>query len=192
MEEIQDDVLLDLINSNDENAYMYIINKYTPSMKLLIKKEINSAKKIGLEYDDLMQEAILGLTKAINTYDREKDNKFSTYAEIVIKRHIKNHIKKFDNNNNLILNESVYFNDELKKDLEQIDNAKRPDDSLNGEALNNEIINVLSDQECKVYELKKENKTNKEIANILNQDDKNIENTITRIHLKVKNILEKL
>ena len=190
MEEIQDDVLLDLINSNDEHAYNYIVKKYMPLIKMYVKKEMNVGGKIGLDYNDLMQEGMLGLTSAIKTYDKEKDNKFSTFAELVIKRQIRNYIKSMDNNNNLSLNESVSLDDETKEEYikKLADYKGYPGEKIECDELDKDIKNKLSIQECKVYELKKENKTNKEIAVILNKSDKIIENTVSRINNKIKNM----
>lgn len=190
MEEIQDDVLLDLINSNDEYAFNYIIKKYTPIIKMYVKKEIGGASKLGLEYNDLMQEGLLGLTNAINLYNKEKDNKFSTFAEIVIKRQIKNYIKAMNSNNNLVLNESLSISDELNDNYIKkfSDYSDIPGKDMISKEIDEDIKKKLNTQEYKVYELKKETKSNREIAIILNRDDKTIENTITRINAKIKNM----
>ena len=86
--ELNDYELLDLILENNEQAKELLIKKYMPIVKHIAIKNYKNNKNQGLELDDLIQEGIYAIFKAIETYKINKNIKFCTYVTACIKRNI--------------------------------------------------------------------------------------------------------
>ena len=79
---LSDEELLSLINSDNKDALNYLINKY----KELVYMKVSKYFIIGAEKDDLFQEGMIGLFKAIKSYKEDKHNSFKTFANMCIER----------------------------------------------------------------------------------------------------------
>ena len=88
--EITDSELIQKINDNNEDAKDYLYERYSN----LIHKEVNRVRKLGkdkgIEYSDLLQEAMLAFSEAINRYDDTNNVKFITFATLCIRRKLIN------------------------------------------------------------------------------------------------------
>lgn len=128
---ISDSELVYLINENNGDAKDYLYDKYSP----LIHKEINKVKKtayaLGIDMADLSQEAMLGFSTAINSYNETEDVKFITFATICIRRKLLNYIEKHSTNKNRTFNASLAL------------------DSSMGDA-DSTLLNFLKDSEGKI------------------------------------------
>lgn len=100
-----------MISESDDEARSIIFKKYTPIIKSLASKYLFSVKNKGIDFDDLFQEGIIALNKAISTYSEENGVLFYTYASVCIERHLITFCKRTDNKKNYALNNS-YFDDE--------------------------------------------------------------------------------
>ena len=180
-----------MIINEQEDKLKLLIKENEILLKSIVKKYLNYANSLGTDENDLMQEAIIGLNKAMQNYEESSKASFKTYASLLIERQIKDFLKINDKNGNLMLNEAISLDENLNEDnLNLYDIVKSSsylplEDALANE-LDIEIKNILTTFELKVYELKKEGKSNKTISQILNVDTKSIENTIQRIKAKVK------
>jgi RNA polymerase sigma factor (sigma-70 family) len=97
--------------SEDPVAKEDLVRKYLPMVKHIVKKNINSAPG---EYEDLLQEGVIGLLKAINKYNHELYSiKFSTFAYICILRKIYNARRQIWNTGNRLTQEATSFYQEL-------------------------------------------------------------------------------
>ena len=177
-----DDRLKALIKEND-----VLINS-------LVKKYISYANSLGVDSNDLKQEAIIGLNKAMIKYEEENAASFKTFASLLIERQIKDYLKINDKNGNIMLNEALSLDESITEDegslydVVSTSNYLPLEDVLASE-LDEEIKKTLTDFELKVYEFKKEGKSNSTIAKILNVDTKSIENTLHRVKNKVKKLI---
>ena len=97
------------VRENDEIAYNLLIKKYSNLVSMLAKKYLRLYKNIGLEYDDLFQEGMLGIIKALNDYDT-RSTIFYTYASLCAKREMDKLIKTQTRKKRMILNECVSIN----------------------------------------------------------------------------------
>ena len=78
-----DEELIDMIRHNtDEGAVDYLINKYTG----MVKKESRALYLIGGEREDLIQEGMIGLYKAVRDYSADKGTSFFTFANMCVRR----------------------------------------------------------------------------------------------------------
>ena len=75
-----DEEVIKKIKSGDEQALAYLLDKY----KELVNMKVSKYFMIGAEKDDIIQEGMIGLFKAIKTYDASKNNTFKTFANICI------------------------------------------------------------------------------------------------------------
>ena len=179
-----------MIKENSEDAKDELYKKYSA----LIHKEINRFKpkalSLGIEYSDLMQEALLGFTSAVNTYDDKNDVKFITYATTCIRRKLLNYLEKHSTIKSQTMNNALSLDDEnsllrFVKDS----NEKEPLNSIiyteKIEELN-EKISDLSDTERAILEYAIQGLKAEESANEMKLPIKQVYNTLYRTRKKIK------
>ena len=169
-------------------------------------KEVVRAKAglyfmLGAEKDDLIQEGMIGLVKAYNTYDASKGASFSTFAELCIKRQLINAVKASARKKNAPLNLSVSFDTPVgtEEDSPTIGEvlAAGYDSDPEDQVIFKELMELLVDPEKSffsvleqsVLELLLQGKNYIEIADILGKTPKQIDNAIQRIRKKIKSLL---
>ncbi len=187
--------LLDHIHSCNEDANEIMIYKYRPLTVNLAKKLIKYCNG-GIDLNDLIQEGLIGLNEAVNSFREDKETNFGTYAKLCIERRMYSLVKSTRTYKNKILNESISLEDEDENNIDRflVDNTTNPSEMVEEndyqEKVLNELNNQLTDLEKQVFELKKNDFNYKEIAEILDKDPKVIDNTIQRIKTKLKKILK--
>lgn len=197
-DDINDYEVLSLVADN-EDATELLFEKYKPLIISLAKKTYGLAQNSGFDLNDMIQEAMIGFSTAINTFDESKDATFFTYAKTCIERRLYSLVKSASRHKNLLLNES-YSVETLATDARSLENILE-DTNSNPESklienettreLTKNIQKTLTNLESAVFELKISGFTYKEIAEILGKDSKSIDNAISRIKLKVQKYLEK-
>ena len=80
--QMTDEILIQNINSNDSKALQYLIKKYTD----IVNMKANKFFMVGAEKEDIVQEGMIGLYKAVKSYDIEKQNSFKTFANMCVER----------------------------------------------------------------------------------------------------------
>ena len=189
--------LISYIAEGNEEANEILINKYQPLIKSLAGKMIQWCDGTGLEIGDLIQEGLLGLTIAIETYRDNKQASFSTHAKICVERKMLDLVKKSRTLKNKILNDSISI-DEEESGLANFvlkDNYQNPEEIIvaldTEEHLITQIKHQLTEKEDQVFQLMLAHFNYHEIANILDCDPKSVDNTIQRIRAKVRKELKK-
>lgn len=187
--------LLNYIAEGNEDANNIIIKKYEPLINKIATKMFPYCKNNGLDKNDLIQEGMIGLNHAIDRYQEMKDTLFYTYAKKCIERKIISVVISSNRNKNKILNESISYDDEENLILKFIkDTNPNPEeiiiDSEKEKNLLLKIKNNLTDLEEQVFELFIAGFNYKEIAEILDKDQKSIDNAIQRLKNKIKKIKE--
>ena len=186
--------LLDYIYSCNEDANEILLYKYRPLIVSIAKKMLKYCNG-GVDLNDLVQEGMLGLNDAINSFRDDKETNFGTYARLCIERRIYSLAKSTRTYKNKILNESISIedDDDLTIDRFLMDNSSNPDSMISENDFQNDIItkleSQLTDLEKRVLELKKNDFNYKEIADILEKEPKAIDNALQRIKNKLKNIM---
>ena len=97
-----------MIKENDEDSRNLLIKKYKPIINKISNKYISSVKTFGIELDDLVQEGMIALNKAINTFNVENSVLFYTYASICIERQIITYCARANSKKNYCLNHSYF------------------------------------------------------------------------------------
>ncbi len=186
-----DNELLFLISENNEQAFEMLIEKYDHVVQNIVNKYKAKASSIGLDIKDLKQEGLIGLTTAVKTFRDAKEASFKTYANILIERQILDLIKSHDRLKYRLLNNAISLDtfsvEEQQSLYEKVErNDVTPEIKLIDLESRKEIVKLLTPFELKVYELKLDGKSNKEISSILDKNSRSIENTIQRIKTKLK------
>lgn len=188
--------LISLAQEQNEDAIEILYQKYQPIISKKSKKFYNLLKGKGIELCDLIQECYIALDYAIKTFNQDKDNMFYTYLNTCLDRQLIDQYRKNLNLKNKLLNESLpletSIEEENNNDLLNVieDNTNNPEIELftveEYISLQNKIIDKLTPLEECVFLLKIQNFDYKEIANILDKDNKSIDNAIQRIKIKIR------
>lgn len=199
--EYNDYELIYLIREGNEEANDILYKKYRPVIELKAKKYYRSAKNKGLDYNDLVQEGMIGLSEALRDFNNYKDVKLSTFASLCIERQISTAITKAGRKKHMVLNESISYDfvsdDNHKPLLEYLIEEKEGNpleyfvDKEGKKETFEKIRNELTDFEYQVLELKINNFNYNEIAVILDKAPKSIDNALQRIKRKARKILNK-
>jgi len=189
-----DEELVYLACQGDLLAEEYLINKY----KKLVKIKARSYFLIGADTEDIIQEGMVGLYKAVRNYQFKKLSSFKAFAELCITRQIITAIKSATRqkhiplNSYISLNKPIYDEDSDRTLLDIVDNIciNDPQDLfLNNEKLDNlkvRIKKILSDLERDVLESYLDAKSYQEIAVDLGRHVKSIDNALQRIKRKLE------
>lgn len=185
--EYNDYELVSLAQEGNEDAVNILYKKYRP---IIIKKSKNSIINVthhGIEINDIMQEAFIGFDEAIKNFSQDSDASFYTFALLCIDRKIYNYLRKVSGGRDKILNEAVNIDDNLDRIISSTEDIELSFISQNDEyTMIDDIRNLLTVFERKVFDMKIDGYSFEEIANTLNKDLKAIYNTFHRIKTKIK------
>lgn len=194
--EYNDNELLYYVYENNEEAVEIVYKKYEPLIYNLAHRMINYCKNSGIEINDLIQEGMLGLSKAMEQYKDSKDASFYTFAKTCIERKMISATVAAKRQKHKILNDSLSI-ETTDDDGNMIYESLLSDEKTNPEQMmldleqeQNLLKNakeVLTTFELQVFELKMNGFNYKEISEILDRDIKSIDNALQRIKNKLKN-----
>lgn len=198
---LTDEQIVTEIKQGDEYALSYLLEKY----KELVNMKVGKYFMVGAEKEDIMQEGMIGLYKAIKNFDTKKQNSFKTFANLCIERQLitaiktSNRQKHMPLNSYLSLNMAAYDNNE-DDSVELIDtfNSNTIEDPLETvmkkeyyEQIHNNIEKSLSKFEKQVLDRFMQGESYNVIAKRLDSPVKSVDNAIQRIRKKaVKNMFK--
>jgi RNA polymerase sigma factor (sigma-70 family) len=108
--EINDDELIYMIRENDEESINLIFNKYKPIINKVCSTYYDFAKRHGVEYSDLVQEANISLYKAYSNYDSYSNNTFYTFFLRCLNNHLNSYCRDISVKKHSSLNDSISIN----------------------------------------------------------------------------------
>ena len=197
-----DNEIVFLIREGNQSAMDYLLEKY----KYLVRNEAKALFLIGGDRDDLIQEGMIGLYKAIRDFQSDKDNSFFNFADLCISRQIYSAIKASNRKKNIPLNTyiSLYApaygensDSEEKETLVDIihqKNVSNPEelviDKENTSMIEYELVRRLSNLEKQVLDLYMQDLKYIQIAEVLGKEPKTIDNALTRIKTKLNQVLK--
>lgn len=191
-DEYNDYELVDLVNEENEEANNIIFKKYEPLILSLAKEMMKYVHNNGIDLNDMIQEGMIGLNSAIQTFRETKETLFFTYAKTCIKRKMIDLIIANNRQKNQALNNSISFDRDDAADLSYLvkDEFSNPEHMIINEETKKEIIeyaiNELSTIEYQIFELRINGFNYKEIAEILDISTKKVDNALHRIKNKLK------
>lgn len=193
---LADEELISQVKSGKLNAESVLLERY----KDLVVKIARSYFIVGGEMEDIVQEGMIGLYKAIKRYDDKKNASFKTFAITCIKHQIQTAIKRANTKKNAPLSNSVSlqsFSENSDDDdflpVNLIFQVSPDEKIINKERYKNlleEIRKMLSEKEMKVLRLYLKGYTYKEIGKILKMPYKSIDNSLSRIKTKLRSLIK--
>ena len=201
-ESLPDEELIIALRDGDSKAIDIIIERY----KELVRLKAGSMFILGADKEDLIQEGMIGLFKAVRDYDAGRDASFATFADLCVSRQMYKAVEAGNRKKNAPLNSyiSIYENDDDTNGpgdgisiLERIltETGKSAEDVVidreQTENLEQKIYDSLSDFERQVLNLRLTGLEYTDIARILGRDAKSTDNALSRIKVKVRKIIEK-
>lgn len=198
---VSDEELILRYRDGEEEAIDYLINKY----KNLVRKKAGSMFLIGGDHDDLIQEGMLGMFKAVRDYDVGRDVNFFTFADLCVSRQIYTAVQASNRKKHLPLNTYISIYGQVSREEEGEGESpiflnrilgtqeENPEEMVLAqerlEDIEAAIEQELSSFERKVFELHLTGMTYTEIAKVLGRDEKSTDNALQRIKVKIRKII---
>lgn len=189
---IKDEELISRFENGESEILDYLMEKY----KNMVRKKARTMFLIGGENDDLIQEGMIGLFKAVRDYQPDRDAAFQTFASICVDRQIYNAIQSSNRQKHQPLNSYISLSEQDGENEEHLgDNwGENPEsiiiDQENLQDLEQEITATLSPMENQVLEYYLAGNGYGEIAQIMGKTPKSIDNALQRIRIKIREQLE--
>lgn len=188
-----DEELLHQMKNGDTEIVDYLMVKY----KNMVRKKANAFFLIGADNDDLIQEGMIGLFKAIRDYDEEKEVPFSHFAKLCITRQMYTAMEASQRKKHAPLNSYVSLYEEpdtdgsmpLSEVLQSLTNGNPEDlviDRENVLAFQKSIDDKLSKMEREVLALTLQGLDYQQVAEMMGKPAKSIDNALQRIKGKLR------
>ena len=197
---MKDEEVVSLVHEGDALAQDYLLNKY----KTFVKTKSRAYFLIGADKEDITQEGMIGLYKAIRDYQNNKNASFKSFAELCINRQLITAIKAAGRQKHMPLNSSVSLNKAVYEEegegtyinmIESAEAVTSPEMIFIGIENRNFIVEnimaALSSFEKRVLNLYLQGKTYSEIAQIMGKAEKSIDNALQRVKKKTEKLMEK-
>ena len=192
-----DELLIEQLRDGDEDVIEYIMDKY----KDMVRSKAKSMFILGADTEDLIQEGMIGLFKAIRDYDAGRDANFHTFASLCVSRQMYTAIQASNRQKHKPLNSYVSLNsmvensdgeglhEEFINILENV-NVKNPEqvliDKENVLSLERIVNKELSSFEKQVLDLYVTGMGYTEIAKVLGRNERSTDNALQRIKAKIR------
>ena len=192
---MSDEELLVRYRAGEKNIADFLMDKY----KYLVRKQAGNMFLLGADHEDLLQEGMIGLFKAIRDYDPCKDTSFQTFAKLCISRQIFTAIEASNRNKHAPLNSYMSLSEidheqyrEAQERIAKMTAIESPEsmmiDKENVELLEERLIEELSVLEKQVLDLYYIGMSTREIAAILGRTEKATDNALQRLKAKLRKI----
>ena len=194
---LSDEQVVELAKSGDENAYNHIMARY----RNYVYSKAKAFYIKGGEREDLVQEGMIGLYKAVRDYDSSYPS-FAAFAKVCVQRQILTAVKNSTRNKHIPLNDYVSLNgrrsaepdEEYEIEIADDPNSRNPENILidreNLTTISYRINQILSKLELKVLAYYLDGYSYQDIADKIGKDIKAVDNAIQRIRKKFEKILE--
>ncbi len=196
-EQICDEDIVERAQNGDVEALEFLLDKY----KFFVRSKARSYFLVGADHEDIVQEGMIGLYKAIRDYKLDRQSSFHAFADLCVKRQIITAIKTATRQKHLPLNSYVSLN----RPIYDEENDRTLLDVIEGRVTNPEDLYIsredlrsieeqidvmLSDLEQQVLFLFLDGKSYQEIAEKLGRHAKSIDNALQRVKRKLLKVLE--
>lgn len=194
-----DEELIEMYKEGNEAAIDFLFEKY----KNLVRKKAKAMFIVGGDNDDLIQEGMIGLYKAIRDYDESKDASFMTFASMCINRQMCTAVTASNRKKYLPLNSYISLDMPIQSELEE-ESSKLLDvlhssveqnpeklfiDRESKASIESKLGNILSTYEKEVLLLQLDGMDYVRIAEKLGKTPKSIDNALQRIRSKLNSIV---
>lgn len=193
-----EDIILEIKTNCDNQALDYLINKYRP----FVRAKTRTYFLIGADSEDIVQEGMIGLYKAIRDFRNDKLSSFRAFAELCVTRQIITAIKTATRQKHIPLNSYISINKPIydeESDRTLLDvlpggQVSDPEELVISQEeyidIEAKMEDILSDLEWKVLMSYLDGKSYQEIAVDLNRHVKSIDNALQRVKRKLEKYME--
>ena len=197
--EMSDDELIKLVNQGDKKAEELLIERY----KKLVYAKSKLYYIVSGDRNDVIQEGMIGLYKAIRDYEIDKQSSFRSFASICIMRQMITAIKAANRQKHQLLNSSISLNkpiyneesDHTLLDVLKKNKVNNPENVFISKEkfdfIKNKIKEILTELEFNVIKEYSKDKSYKEIADALDTHTKSVDNALQRARNKLQDFLKK-
>ena len=186
-----DEELVSFAKNGDKDVLEYLLSKY----KEIVDIKVNKYFIIGAEREDIVQEGMIGLYKAIKSFNIDKDSSFKSFANLCVERQLITAIKTSNRQKHMPLNNSISLNinayDDDDTEMMELFNSKTAEDPLDTITKKEyyKIIGTKIDENLSAFEKQVLNRFAKgesyvQIAKQLDAPIKSVDNAIQRIRKK--------
>ena len=196
----KDEELVLMAQNGDDAAQEYLLDKY----KSLVRAKSRAYFLIGADSEDIIQEGMIGLYKAVRDYNEEKNASFRSFAELCVNRQMITAIKAATRqkhqplNSYVSLNKPVYEEESEQTYMDFLQSSSgsllNPEALLIGQEnksfLEDQMVKNLSSFETRVLVLYLQGRSYFDIANVLDKPEKSIDNALQRVKKKLEKFLE--
>ena len=187
-EKLNDEQLIEIIHNKDMNALNCLMDRYNDVVNMKASKFFI----IGAEKEDIIQEGMIGLYKAVKSYDIHKQNSFKTFANMCIERQLITAVKNSNRQKHIPLNSSLSLNSAAYDENDDVSvievlETKTVEDPLDiitqkeyYSSINKQIEESLSDFEKQVLKQYKQGKSYATIAKCLNIKIKSVDTPVNK------------
>lgn len=198
LETMDDEAVIEMVHQGESEALDFLIKKY----RNFVRAKARSYFLIGADKEDIIQEGMIGLYKAIRDYKEDKLTSFKAFAELCITRQIITAIKTATRQKHIPLNsyvsldKPIYDEESDRTLLDVITGAKitNPEELIINreefDSMEDKMAELLSDLERKVLSLYLDGQSYQEISEELNRHVKSIDNALQRVKRKLERYLE--
>lgn len=198
LERLEDEELVERVHQGDSDALDFLIHKY----QNFVRAKARSYFLVGADREDIVQEGMIGLYKAIRDFKEDKLTSFKAFAELCITRQMITAIKTATRQKHIPLNSYVsldkpIYDEESDRTLMDVLSGAKPTDPeeliINREEVDDiegKMTELLSDLERKVLVLYLDGRSYQEISEELNRHVKSIDNALQRVKRKLEKYLE--
>lgn len=197
-DQMTDEEIIDKCHEGSDEAEEYLLNKY----KNFVRSKARSYFLVGADHEDIVQEGMIGLYKAIRDYNPERLSTFRAFAELCITRQIITAIKTATRQKHIPLNSYISLNKPLYDEendrtlLDVITEGRSSDpeelvvSQEDLDTMHTKIYDVLSSLEQEVLRAYLDGKSYQEIAESLGRHVKSIDNALQRVKRKLEKYLQ--
>ena len=201
-EQYTDEILVEKIMAGDTEAMDFLMNKY----KNLVRSRARTLFLVGADKEDLIQEGMIGLYKAIRDFQKEKEVSFQYFAELCINRQMYSAVKGSNTKKNQPLNnyisiDSMRSAEEQEVPMEQLlgitsEKNRNPEqlviDKESADVIEYTLVGHLSKMEREVLFYYMKDYNYNQIAAAVGKEVKSVDNAIQRIKKKLSQVLNGL
>ncbi len=189
-QELSDEELIRSLRSGESEITDYIMDKY----KYLVRKRANAMFLIGGEPEDLIQEGMIGLFKAIRDFREDRESSFAHFADICVSRQIFNAVEASRRMKHLPLNSYISLSSreesgavflDMLRAMDSADPEQLVIDQEETRAMKEKIHGLLSKMEKEVMHYYLSGLNYRQIAEVMGKKPKTIDNALTRIKGKL-------
>ncbi|MBQ1312729.1 MAG: RNA polymerase sporulation sigma factor SigH [Blautia sp.] len=181
-----DEELIRRLRNGDSGVWDYLLEKY----KDMVRRRSRAMFLTGGDTDDLIQEGMIGLFKAIRDFREDRDASFRTFANVCVDRQLKTAVKNSQRKKHMPLNSYISLDNENEEEPSPVVQSVSPEDMLiereQQENLMRTIQESLSKLENKVLSLYLSGDSYQEIADKIGKPLKSVDNTMSRLRRKIR------